>query len=316
MNTDLYTSILDEMQISSYWSQKFVLSPSLNDGVELDLSVAIGTNPKTPFSASDQPKAYPSKTVYMFPTQFTGTDSWDDLFISHLKKSLPGSQFILIRGPRNMPDVIRRDIHCSHWLTAEEALKKKIFVSDSFIQTGVREESLKRKKCAGSLSTFDLMSSRSQLTTMKASRSSKNSGYSSNQPKNRRCTVNRASSTESRCYCKISIIYNKIDRYYYLDSKNSSLEHSGHQYVPPASTLLRSSAVSEDLNTLMNQMSCVGISSHQISSLMEVLDTQDGLYDNKMISNLIQKHTNLKYDELGITTEMTSAERAINYLNR
>eukprot|EP00956_Cyclotella_meneghiniana_P042437 scaffold248461_cov107-Cyclotella_meneghiniana.AAC.1 len=230
MSFTLFDTILQSYQQTLSWKQSFLLPPGENSDLELDLCCAVGTDAVTPLKATDQPapNRYIADSCYRFPNKYRGKAAMDDV-IDLLKKSLPGSNFILQTGVKSSGSFIRRTLVCGHNLTVQDRLKSKKFEGDSYIQSGVREENIKSKKSAGELSSFDLMSTKSKLKSKQATKSRKTSGYSLNQPSNR----------------------------------------------------------------------------HE----------NEATIDNKTIHNMIQKETNIKSSKLGITSCMTTAEKAIAYLN-
>lgn len=194
--------------------------------------------------------------------------------------------------------------------------KQGIFKGDSYVQEGVCHATVKRKKYSGSLSSFDLMSTRSQLKSLKASNSDTIASYSQNQPDVRRSTSNRAQSKESRCWSCITILYTPVDRRYYLSNKCTNLQHSGHIFVPPTAMIRSVTQLSDELTQLVDTMATAMIRPHQIASVLNLLDEDPGSYDSKAIQNLVKKCTNMKDDDLGISSDMTTAEKSIQYLKR
>ena len=61
-------------------------------------------------------------------------------------------------------------------------------------------------------------------------------------------------------------------------------------------------------------MSALGIKPHKIAQLLDVLEENDAMYSAKTVKNIIQKHEHIKNAALGITNDMTSAEKSIQYL--
>ena len=316
MSFTLFDTILQSYQQTLSWKQSFLLPPGENSDLELDLCCAVGTDAVTPLKATDQPapNRYIADSCYRFPNKYRGKAAMDDV-IDLLKKSLPGSNFILQTGVKSSGSFIRRTLVCGHNLTVQDRLKSKKFEGDSYIQSGVREENIKSKKSAGELSSFDLMSTKSKLKSKQATKSRKTSGYSLNHPSNRPTTVYRSASKDSRCKCFVSVMYSDFDGFYYLD-KNSNINHTGHQYIPPSAKSLSSTEVSEELNDLIQRLASVGVSASKISDFVNSVDENEATIDNKTIHNMIQKETNIKSSKLGITSCMTTAEKAIAYLNQ
>ena len=119
---------------------------------------------------------------------------------------------------------------------------------------------------------------------------------------------------EYRCPCCISVIFLEKDNRYYLN-KRSNLHHSGH--VPTESKTVSSSEMDDDQKNLLHILSDVGLSPSKISRIFDRLYSKNGfvVHDKKIIANLIQEHSLLKREELGITPEMSTVDRAIAYLS-
>ena len=64
-------------------------------------------------------------------------------------------------------------------------------------------------------------------------------------------------------------------------------------------------------------LSDAGLSPSKISSVFDRLYSKNsfGVHDKKMIANLVQEYSLLKREELGITTKMSTVDRAIAYLS-
>ena len=309
----IHDAILHEYKQSLSWTQSFVLPPGESGDLELDLCCSVGPNARPPY-APDQPKRCISNSCYRFPVKYRGSESWTAL-LETVKHSLPGSNFILTHGTKASKYYQRRVLHCCHFLSVEASSSKKEFDGDSYIQSGVRKESIKSQKNAGGLTSLDLMSTKTQLKSMKASRSNKTSRYSQNQPNKRRTSSNRAPNKESKCECRIVIVYNNSDGYFYLDI-DSNLYHTGHRYIPPSAKLMSTTEVNEDLNVLISRLANVGVTPSKISDFVSQMEDIDSTLDNKSIRNMIQKETQLDYSKIGITSSMSSADRAIAYLNQ
>eukprot|EP00956_Cyclotella_meneghiniana_P016897 scaffold27151_cov58-Cyclotella_meneghiniana.AAC.5 len=96
----------------------------------------------------------------------------------------------------------------------------------------------------------------------------------------------------------------------------SNLIHSGHQYIPHSAKSVSSTEVSEELNDFIQRLASAGVSASKISDFVNSIDENDATIDNKTIHNMIQKETNVQSSKLSITSCMTTAEKAIAYLNQ
>jgi hypothetical protein len=63
-------------------------------------------------------------------------------------------------------------------------------------------------------------------------------------------------------------------------------------------------------------MSAVGVRPSQLAVLLEMLDNADGTYQSATVRNLVQKCGLLHQKELGIDHTISSAEKAMEFLNR
>ena len=79
---------------------------------------------------------------------------------------------------------------------------------------------------------------------------------------------------------------------------------------------MSSTEVSEELNDFIQRLASAGVSASKISDFVNSIDENDATIDNKTIHNMIQKETNVQSSKLSITSCMTTAEKAIAYLNQ
>ena len=133
------------------WKQPFIVQ---HDGLSVDLSSSVGKAPKTPFNAPDQPKFFYVTSKYRFPKEFNSLDKFES-FRTFLNYSLPGADFIKVKGVMKYEGYTRITLKCDNWLNYDEENHTRSFPDGSYIQDGVRVETIKRTKTSGMISTFD-----------------------------------------------------------------------------------------------------------------------------------------------------------------
>ena len=144
--------ILATYHNSLSWDQSFSI---LHNDQPVDLSVACGQPNSSTFSAPDQPKKVPNGLIYCFDiTKFAGESGWSSLK-KMIKDSLPGSDFIECRHFCALSlNSFRYTLHCNRYKMLETNIPKH-YHPESFTQSGVRIESVKRTKTPGALKAFD-----------------------------------------------------------------------------------------------------------------------------------------------------------------
>jgi len=101
-----------------------------------------------------------------------------------------------------------------------------------------------------------------------------------------------------------------------LDHKTTCLTHTGHPVYTPEAKLKGIRYISDQSKLLIECMSAVGVHPSQLAVLLEMLDDADGTYQSATVRNLVQKCKLLHQKELGIHHTMSSAEKAMEFLNR
>jgi hypothetical protein len=117
----------------------------------------------------------------------------------------------------------------------------------------------------------------------------------------------------TRCNCGIQVILGDVG-FFYLDAKNSSLLHTGHSFIAPASNPISSSEITDDCSAMIYKMSSVGMKPTQITKFLYMFEQSDRLHDPKTIQNMIQKQQLISDKNVGITSDMSTVEKAIKYL--
>ena len=119
-----------------------------------------------------------------------------------IKDSLPGATFIKVCG--QVSKYNHYTLHCSH--AVKDTSKSQTQKRDSFHQMGVKNETVKRTKTQGMLKSIDRMAGKKETNAIIASKSSKVSGYSKNQPLKRQVHSVCKSSITEVCCCTVTFI--------------------------------------------------------------------------------------------------------------
>ena len=101
-----------------------------------------------------------------------------------------------------------------------------------------------------------------------------------------------------------------------MDHTTTNLRHTGHPEYTPGAKLKGIRYISDQSKLLIERMSAVGVCPSQLAVLLEMLDDADGTYQSATVRNLVQKCELLHQKELGIDHTMSSAEKAMEFLNR
>ena len=67
---------------------------------------------------------------------------------------------------------------------------------------------------------------------------------------------------------------------------------------------------------LIERSSCIGLKAATVRDLLQVMDGSDKRFQTKTMSNILHKFEALVNNKQGITNDMSTAEKAINYLSR
>ena len=119
----------------STWTQSFLFPVGKP---KIDLSVAIGTKAIMPTSATNQPKMFPSTSLYLFDLSiYTGLGGLEQS-TSHLKSACPGCVLHPLHGENKTYTTYT--FRCSHYYVQENV---KESTPGYFTQQGVRTETNK-----------------------------------------------------------------------------------------------------------------------------------------------------------------------------
>jgi len=284
MNPSIQDGILATYQKSLSWDQAF--SITYNDQ-PVDLSLACGQASFSTLCAPDQPKKIPNGLIYRFGTTFIGKSGWSSLK-KMIKDSLPGSDFIECRPHRGLSlNSFRYTLHCSRYKTLETATPKQ-YHPESFTQSGVRTESVKRTKTPAALKAIDAMASKMELRSRRMipslchPKSTRKKLY----PSKRRTQSQHTASHSHRCNCQISVLLWN-DGFFYLDSRYTNLQHTGHSYIPPIAKKLGLAEIKDNQAIILRQLSVMGIQKSKISSLLSTLEQRDGSFSVQTVKNYL-----------------------------
>ena len=205
MNPSIQDGILATYQKSLSWDQSFSI---IHNDQPVDLSLACGQANFSTFCAPDQPKKIPNGLIYRFDTTFSGKSGWFSLK-KMTKDRLPGSDFIECRPHRELSlNSFHYTLHCSRYKMLEMATPKQ-YHPESFTQSGVCMESVKRTKTPGALEAIDAMASKMETGAIKndtITMSSKVHRKKRIYPSERRTQSQRTASHSHRCNCQISVL--------------------------------------------------------------------------------------------------------------
>ena len=124
-------------------------------------------------------------------------------------------------------------MHCSRYKNLDTATPKQ-YHPESFTQSGVCTESVKRTETPGVLEAIDAIASKMEIRAIKNDTITKSSKVHQKKriyPSNSQTQSQRTTSHSHRCNCQISVLLWN-DGFFYLDSRYTNLHHSGHPYIP------------------------------------------------------------------------------------
>lgn len=158
------------------------------------------------------------RTVYRFDKKFE-LELSREAICNLVLECLPGANYIHARGESSNNRIL---YHCSCYLSTASLEKNKEFVGDQYKQANTKVETVKEQTTSGQLSSLDIMSSHKNQNSLKLRLRDQ---YNSSSK--RMTTSNRASSEELCCQSTI-VLFLGNDKFWYLDSHSTNLQHSGH----------------------------------------------------------------------------------------
>ena len=304
-------NILSLTVAQNNWTQEICLLEDTNSKLKVDLSPAIMNEPSphTPKTATNQPSKYPRYCHYRFPTRFRGHDSWPDLMELLVSQSTcPGCSLVSNGGGSAHQHTYR--LYCPHYLVvgnnSQNYTDGKLAMDDIKKETVVRVKS-KGDKTPGILAMHN-KTDRGKIPP------TENCIDLDATPLNKRTVSQRASSKENRCRMHLVINRSQKDDYFYLSSY-STLEHSGHPFIPPSAL----SSSKKDLDSLESKLVHLlydeRVSPTQIARFLNGLKGEDKTcFLPKTIYNMNNKTQKLLSLSQGITSKMTDAEVTLKKL--
>jgi len=94
----------------------------------------------------------------------------------------------------------------------------------------------------------------------------------------------------------------------------TNLIHNGHPEYNPQAKLKGLHFISDQSKLLIECMSAVGVHPSQLSVMLEKLDESDGMFHTTAVKNLIHQCELFCQKELGIDHNMSTAEKAMDFL--
>jgi hypothetical protein len=150
-------------------------------------------------------------------------------------------------------------------------------------------ESVKRTKTPGALEAIDAMASKMEIRAIKndtITMSSKVHRKKRLYPSKSRTQSQRTASHSHRCNCQISVLLWN-DGFFYLDSRYTNLHHTGHPYIPSIAKKLGSADITDNQALILRQLSVMGVQKSKISSLLSVLEQNDGSFSVQTVKNYL-----------------------------
>ena len=133
-----------------------------------------------------------------------------------------------------------------------------------------------------------------------------------NQPVKRRTTSSRSSSKETSCPCRINIWISSTGEYFL--EKSTNLCHKGHSFISPEAKSISMSDISDKNCLIASTLSASGVTPTHIKTFLEEIEQNEGVYQTTTISNIIQRNSFNEDKVMGLSHNMSSAEKIIKYL--
>ena len=314
MDPTLTNKIFEQVNNLNNWTQSLQFCYGVD--TVTDLSSAIGYYAETPKDVdSYQPKLYPNGTVYRFdPQHYRGASVWKTLR-ENIFKSCIGCSMCEIRTQKKSS--IRElgfDLACNHSLKQPETNPNLFAVCDAHLmaKNGIKQEKVKQQKNPGERKGIDRMDKPVKIS--QSACMAKMKIYSDNQPEFRRTKSSRPATDESKCKMKKLSVFMDKSGFWYL-SKNGCLQHNDHSYTKSNVQTVKEKDVNKEGITLMSALATAGVSPVKIAEVMEhFLDGGDML--TKTVENMTNKMERAREVLQGVTEDMSSAEKAMYYLQR
>ena len=194
MDPELQTELLSCYNASLEWTQSFKIR---QNNADIDLSWAVVQLQS--HSICCQPTKTLSWQVIFQISQMLPWRSFLGIINRDDQRCTPWCQLYKICGPASQYKCY--SLHCLH--SVRNTSKSQTYNHDTYRQIGVKNETIKRTKTLGMLNSIERMSGKEETDTIWATKSSKVSGYSKNQPSKWQVHSGCKSSDHECCSCKI-----------------------------------------------------------------------------------------------------------------
>ena len=312
IDTDLRNSIVDAYSANLNYTKPLLINLGTSS---LDISSAVGSNPSTPKGATDQPLSFPPGSVYRFPKQYTGKESWKSLFES-LRKCCADCKLTTHRKHQQKKKTahLAYDIRCSCYFLNQN--DKSQFSDRCFTKDNTRIVRNKKTNSNHSISVVDRMSN-SKLRGKNVEKASRSNKKAPPLPLRNRSRSERPSTGEMRCHMRLKILLSSLDNRFYLMS-DSNLSHTHHHPIIPEAKVLNQKDISKDEESWIQQMYKMGLSNGTIAAIMTGYFNQtgrDGQFSSNGIKHIINKQQQLEQLISGIDPDWSVAQKTIAKLN-
>ena len=144
MDTSLCEEIFSHAEVMITWTQSLKI-PSVHTADLIDLSVAIGSNPKVPTRATDQPRyCYPRGSCYQFDTSFKGITELG-LLCTYLNGNCIGCTLQRPTGGKKSKGKTRYLLSCKCYRYRKDDVVK-IFERSKLSQSNTKVETIKQQR--------------------------------------------------------------------------------------------------------------------------------------------------------------------------
>ena len=104
--------------------------------------------------------------------------------------------------------------------------------------------------------------------------------------------------------------------WYVREFSGTNLTHTGHVRIDPSASIKDTSNLSDERHDYIHKLSSLGVAPSTIASFLDSIDSGDGSYKSRDISNIAVRHKVVSNKAMGITHDMSTAERCMAFLDR
>ena len=308
---DSVDNILSLTAAHNTWIQEICILEDTASQNKVDLSPAISKQPppQTPETASNQPSQYPRYCHYRFPTRFRGHEAWPDLMeLIVSQNTCPGCSLVSNGG--GSADQHTYQLYCPHYLVMDN--NSNHYTDGKLAMDDIKRETVVRVKTKGDKTPGILAmhnkTDRGEIPPIEKS-------IDLDAPSlNKRTVSRRASSKEKRCRMHLVINRSMLDDYFYLSSY-STIEHSGHPFIPPSALSSSKKDLDSFESKLVQLLYDERVSPTQIARFLNSLKGDDKTcFLPKTIYNMNNKTQKLLSLSQGITSVMSDADVTLKKL--